>query len=400
MSELKRTSPKYDTQRSRMGTGIYVGRVINNLDPTFMGSLEVSLLRDSGNTADSYNQQFIVRYASPFFGHTPYEYLGLNKGDTNTAEGFNDTQKSYGMWMVPPDIGVTVLCAFVDGDPSQGYWFACIPPKFANHMVPAIGSSPEYYADAETKKKYGPLKDSKGNPLPLPVAEFNKRVNAENAITDPKKIKKPIHPITEAFLKQGLLEDYVRGPTTSSGRREAPSSVFGISSPGPLDRKTNAKRIAMGSGEESTPAVIPASRLGGTQIVLDDGDDRYQRKKPAGELGQGTAYADVLAGETGDPTIPANEYFRIRTRTGHQLLLHNSEDLIYIGNSKGTTWIELTSNGKIDIFAEDSVSIHTKNDFNFYADRDFNLECGRNVNIKAKGRLNGDFNQNVHIEAV
>jgi hypothetical protein len=120
-------------------------------------------------------------------------------------------------------------------------------------------------------------------------------------------------------------------------------------------------------------------------MVFDDGDDRYVRKASAGKLGQGNAYADVLEGEKGDPTIPYNEYFRVRTRTGHQLLLHNSEDLIYIGNAKGTSWIELTSNGKIDIYAEDSISIHSQNDINLRADRDVNIEGGRNVNIKATG---------------
>lgn len=381
MAELRRTSPKYDTQRSRMGPGIYQGRVINNLDPTFMGSLEVTIQRDSGNKADSYNQNFIVKYASPFFGHTPYEYLGLNTGENSTFEGFNDTQKSYGMWMVPPDIGVTVLCAFVDGDPSQGYWFACIPPRFINNMVPGIAATTELYIDNEDKKKYG-------TKLPLPAAEFNKRINAKEAITDPKKIKKPVHPIADAFLQQGLLEDNIRGFTTSSARREAPSSVFGISTPGPLDRRPNAKKVSIGDADETTPAVIPAGRLGGTQLVFDDGDDRFQRKKPATELGQGSAYADVLAGETGDPTIPSDEYCRLRTRTGHQILLHNSEDLIYIGNSKGTAWVELTSNGKIDIYAADSISIHTEVDINIRADRDINLEAGRNINMKStSGRI-------------
>ena len=63
--------------------------------------------------------------------------------------------------------------------------------------------------------------------------------------------------------------------------------------------------------------------------------------------------------------------------------MHNSEDLIYIGNAKGTTWIEMTANGKIDIFADDSISIHSKGDFNFKTDRDFNLEANRNINLKA-----------------
>jgi hypothetical protein len=66
--------------------------------------------------------------------------------------------------------------------------------------------------------------------------------------------------------------------------------------------------------------------------------------------------------------------------------MHNTEDLIYIGNARGTTWIELTSDGKIDIFAQDSVSVHSKNDLNFYADRDINMEAGRNFNLKVAER--------------
>jgi hypothetical protein len=63
--------------------------------------------------------------------------------------------------------------------------------------------------------------------------------------------------------------------------------------------------------------------------------------------------------------------------------MHNSEDLIYIGNAKGTAWVELTSNGKIDIYAADSISIHTETDLNIKADRDINMEAGRNINMKA-----------------
>ncbi len=392
MPELKRPSIAYDVARSKMGTGIMRARVVNNLDPTYMGALEVFILRDEANDKGEDTQTFVVTYASPFFGHTPYEYTGLNTGEKNTTEGFNDTQKSYGWWAVPPDVGVTVLVAFVDGDPSLGYWFACVPPRFANHMTPGIAAASEVYLDAADKKKYGKDKD-------LPVAEYNKRINSkkEGDQVDVSKLKKTVHTIADRFLEQGLLDDDVRGITDSSARREAPSAVFGISSPGPLDRRAGYKKTSLGSNNEKTDPNIPTGRLGGTQIVLDDGDDRFIREQSA-KAGP-VKYVNAANGEKGDATIPKNEYFRVRTRTGHQILLHNSEDLIYIGNSRGTTWIELTSNGKIDIYAEDSVSVHTKNDFNFYADRDFNLECGRNVNIKAKGRLNGDFNQNIHLRA-
>lgn len=407
MAQIRRV-PVSKTNKTNVGTGIYLARVISHLDPSFMGSLEVTLMREQGNKLGDNNQVYIVKYASPFFGSTAYEFLGKNtatksgippsdnpnnknKPAGTTAEAYNDTQKSYGMWFVPPDVGVTVLVVFVDGDPTQGYWIGCVPPRFANHMVPAIASSPNADVSSEDKKKFN-------SKLDLPVAEINKKINATEKSIDADKIKKPVHPIADVFLRQGLLEDDIRGITTTSSRREVPSSAFGISTPGPVDRRNNAKRAPIGKTQGPSPTPVPVSRLGGTQFVMDDGDDRYIRKQPASVLGQGSAYADVLKGEKGDPTIPYSEYFRIRTRTGHQLLMHNSEDLIYIGNAQGTTWIEMTSNGKIDIYAKDSVSVHTENDFNFYADRDVNIEAGRNINMKTNsGRLQAEVATDLNI---
>jgi hypothetical protein len=372
------------TAKKTIGPGPFLAKVVGHLDPSFMGGLQVTLLRRDGNLIGDANQTYTVHFATPFYGSTAYEFMGANKAD------FNDTQKSYGMWFVPPDVGVTVICFFINGDPAQGYWMGCVPSRFMNHMVPAIGASTEVELTDQDKARFNTTQ-------PLPVGEVNRLANTLDTNMQIDKIKKPVHPIAERFLEQGLLEDDVRGPAQSTPRRNVPNMVFGISTPGPLDRRDGAIRKSIGLKQSQTPSPVPVSRLGGTQLVFDDGDDQLQRKKPAGQGPR--EYADTLNGEKGDPTIPANEYFRVRTRTGHQILLHNTEDLIYIANSKGSTWIELTSNGKIDIFAEDSVSIHTKNDFNFYADRDFNLECGRNVNIKAKGRLNGDFLQNIHLRS-
>lgn len=389
MAQHKRTSVSI-TNKKNVGTGVYLAKIISHLDPTFNGSLEVTLLREQSNIIGDDTQTYVVRCATPFFGYTAYEFMGQNDGSKSTAEGFNDTQKSYGMWMVPPDVGVTVLVTFVNGDPSQGYWIGCVPSKFTNHMVPAIAGSTLVDLDPEDKKKYNTQQ-------PLPVAEVNRRLNAKkDQQVNVDKIKKPLHPIAENFLVQGLIEDDVRGTTTSSARREAPSMVFGISSPGPLDKRPGAKRAKIGINEKQTIGTVPVSRLGGTTFVMDDGDDRFVREKPASE--GPVKYMDVLAGEKGDVNIPYNEYFRIRTRTGHQLLMHNSEDIIYIGNARGTTWIEMTSNGKIDIYAKDSVSIHTENDLNIKADRDINMEAGRNINLKAEaGRMRVEVAKNYEV---
>jgi len=366
----------------KLPTGIVSAKVVGYLDPTFMSGLIVTLLRENGNTIGDLNQTFPVKYASPFYGVTGYEYMGVNAGD------FNDTQKSYGMWFPTVEIGTTILCAFINGSPDNGYFISCVPSKFMNQMIPAIGGTTEYTASAEQKKKYDTTNA-------LPVAEVNRKIHNQNSLnTD--KIKKPIHPIADRFLQQGLLEDDVRGVPTTTSRRDIPNSVFGILTPGPFDRGPGSKSQFIGTKQSQSPKPVPVSRLGGTQMVFDDGEDRYQRKKPAGE--GPVEYADVENGEKGDSNIPYNEYFRVRTRTGHQILLHNSEDLIYIGNAKGTTWIELTSNGKIDIYAEDSISIHTENDLNIRADRDINFEAGRNINMRSEaGRFHVDVATNLEL---
>jgi len=375
MAELTRQSADA-TSNAKLGTGIYEARIVNNLDPTYMGCLEVTLLKEQANQVGNEMQSFNVKYASPFFGYTTNEFMGQNTAATaSTLEAFNDTQKSYGMWFVPPDIGVTVLVLFINGDASKGYWFASVPARYANHMVPGIAGSSMVDLDKNDSGAYDTKK-------PLPVAEVNRRHNAKDQQVDASKIKKALHPMAACYLEQGLLEDDIRGVTDSSSRREAPSMVFGISTPGPLDRRKGAKKANIGVNKSQTISPVPISRLGGTQFIMDDGNDAIRREAPAATSAKKYVNAIATQGK-GDVNIPYNEHFRIRTRTGHQILMHNSEDLIYIGNARGTAWVELTSNGKIDIYAQDSISIHTENDLNIRADRDINLEAGRNFNVSA-----------------
>ncbi len=335
-------------QRKLAPTGIFLAEVTNHLDPTYMGSVEVALMQGVSSDVKEQSETYIVRYLSPFAGSTSVRYEGNNPSD------FNDVQKSYGMWMVPPDVGTIVLVTFVNGDPNQGFSLGCVMDMFQNHMTPGIAASKQCAITEEQKRKYGTDY--------LPVAEFHKSSQKLDS-ADVNKNLKPVHPFADRLLEQGLLIDKVRGVTSSSARRDVPSSVFGISTPGPLDTSPGAKKGNIGYQQG---AEFPVSRLGGTTFVMDDGD---------------------VNGE--------NELVRIRTRTGHQILLHNSQDLIYIGNSSGSAWIELTSDGKLDIYAADSVSIHTEKDFNFRADRDINIEAVRNVNISSGEKTNinsaGDF---------
>jgi uncharacterized protein (DUF2345 family) len=333
-----------------------LAEVVGYIDSKYTGTLEVDLMTSVGNVPRTTGSVISVRYLSPFYGTTPIA------GNSNT---FNDTQKSYGMWMVPPDPGTKVLVIFVG---EQGFWIGSVQDEFMNFMVPGL---------AATETNVGTPNERRV------VAEFNKKDEGLIPQVDATLNKKPVHPFDKVIETQGLLKDDIRGITTSSARREVPSAVFGISTPGPLD-KTGPTGVV---GKTSTKTTsVHLSRLGGTTFVMDDGDDKFIRKtKPSDGPPEYASLEDEEQGGIKD--IPHNELVRIRTRTGHQILMHNSEDLIYIGNARGTSWVEMTSDGKIDIYAEDSVSIRTKKDFNFYADRDINLEAGRNVNIKSNENM-------------
>jgi len=350
----------------KLNAGPFEAIVRNVLDPKYSGAIEVELVKtlESGNAATT-GQFITAKYLSPFYGTTNVAGLTKNKDH-------RDSQQSYGMWFVPPDVGNTVMVMFIEGNINRAYWIGCIPQELMNVMIP--GSTPAMSnTDTTDSEHQEDPADADIRGKKMPVGEHNKLKFADKPADKPLQIKKPINRLFKAVLdNQGLIEDETRGLTTSSARREVPSSVFGINTPGPIDKVFT----------QNQP--IASARTGGTSFVMDDGDDKFIRKTKAKEGPM--EYVDIETSEDvieGEKNTPHNELFRIRTRTGHQILLHNSEDLVYIANANGTAWIEMTANGKIDFYAEDSVSVHSKGDFNFKTDRDFNLQAGRDINLKS-----------------
>ena len=363
-------------QKSDNPSGIYLGLVVNHLDVKFNGHLEIELLKQtaSGNLTERTGQIVAAKYMSPFYGVTPYR-------GTTKNNNYASTQKSYGFWAIPPDLGTTVIVVMPENNYGNAYWIGCVPEEYMNFMLP--GNAGTTYNEKDKTKA-------------LPVGEYNKKLES-GAGRDATQFEKPHNNFAfEVLDTQGLLEDHIRGTNTSSARREVPSMVFGLSTPGPVDKDGPT----VGYGAQGSRADLPFNRLGGSSFVMDDGDMSLLRKKPAsGDEADKMEYASVEDGETdGDAKLPANELIRLRTRTGHQILLHNTEDLIYIGNAKGSAWVELTGNGKIDIFSADSISIHTENDLNVTADRDINMKAGGSINMTAGKSFFGTFESNWEIK--
>lgn len=375
-----------------MPPGPYLAEVVSHLDGRRSGTLQVQLVKTATAGADDkeVGQLYTVKYCMPFYGVTD---VRSNRADNR----YSSSQQSYGFWAVPPDPGTKVLVIFAEGKANQGYWIGCVQDEYMNFMVP--GGYPTAKSEYVIQEA---LTDEFKN-KPLPSGEYNK-ILPDRKGNDPDKFLKPHNPLMVNTLgAQGLIDDPIRGLTSTSSRRDIPSTVFGWNTPGPLDKRDGAPKGKYGAKRDQVDYF--RSRLGGSAFTMDDGDPTILRAGLASDTE--ATYYDIENNSVNlakaDKTILFNEHVRLRTRTGHQILLHNSEDLIYIGNARGSAWIELTSNGKIDIFTDDSISVRTANDINFHADRDINLSATRNVNINAgqdmKTTVAGNMDTKVGVDA-
>lgn len=321
----------------KFNVGTYAGIVKNNVDPMRLGRLHVWLPDGGGEEDDSNNWRWVT-YASPFYGST----MQPNRTLENS---YAQSENTYGMWLVPPDVGNEVLCTFINGDPGRGYWFACTTTTNLSHnMVPGASARFSDTVDkttvaSELVKASLARTDARSY---LPMAEFNesKETNMTGGFLTNSI---PVHEVqAETIINQGLDTDPVRGAISSSSMREAPSAVFGISTPG----------RASAEGD-----VLPRTRKGGHSFVMDDGS---------------------IDGK--------DQLLRLRTAGGHQILMNDTEQILYIANAAGTAWMEFGNNGSINMYGLGGFAVRTQGSLNLHSDKSVNIQ-GASVNIKATSSL-------------
>ena len=142
------------------------------------------------------------------------------------------------------------------------------------------------------------------NALNLPPVCEYNRRDTSQTPWDPTR---PIfEPLYEGLREQGLFTDPERGPGTTSARRESPSKVVGFISPR------------------------------GNSIHIDDMED--------------------------------NEFIRLRTRGGVQILIHETTGYIYFISKKGNSWMEISDEG-IDMYTKRSINMRAEENINMHADQ-------------------------------
>lgn len=74
---------------------------------------------------------------------------------------------------------------------------------------------------------------------------------------------------------------------------------------------------------------------------------------------------------------------RLRTSHGHQILLDDTNERIYICTAEGMNWIELDQDGTLDIFVSQKASIRAHNDINISSDKTIRLTGNTGIHLSA-----------------
>ena len=155
--------------------------------------------------------------------------------------------------------------------------------------------------------------------------DFDVFANQSAANSDIKNIPRPEHSTAPTFDAQGLGDDPKRGkPITTSSLRESPTKVFGMNTPR------------------------------GHSFFMDDGD-----------------------------TSEENKMLRIRTAGGNMIMMNDDDGFVYIINSAGTGWIELSPSGHIDMYGQSGISFATDGDINMHASGNINMHANQNAKVIA-----------------
>lgn len=142
---------------------------------------------------------------------------------------------------------------------------------------------------------------------------------------DANNPRRPVFtPLDTGLTNQGLYTDSERGPSSASARRDSVSKVYGLLTPS------------------------------GQQIYADDNPD--------------------------------NEYIRLRTKSGAQVLVHETTGFVYINSKNGNSWLEISDTG-IDVYSAGSISLRSEGSVNIHADASLNIEAEGHLNFRSAGNI-------------
>lgn len=178
----------------------------------------------------------------------------------------------------------------------------------------------------------------------------------------------------------------------------------------PVGRNSPSGELQSDSGGEIEPALSNLKAQFGdltSSIAKTRGAYERQVAQPADEKSPDEGY-DVRVLKAKDPKVgaldpqtycittpgrhaiimqdsPRTARVRIKTAEGHQVILDDANERIYISVAGGQSYFEMDKDGHVHVFGAESISMSSGADFNIQALGNVNISAGKNLNLNASG---------------
>jgi uncharacterized protein (DUF2345 family) len=340
--------------------GVTLGTVVDTNDPQQMGRVRAQCIALNDPQNGTIDEIPWASYASPFAGTVQ---RGTRGEDENEITG----PTAYGMWGIPK-VGSQVLVMCLDGNPQTRVWVGCLHTGLATHTMPHGRFS---YQDSElqNEKPSGPLDtfETTIEPLHTNLREaFGTRTNSK----------------TQGSAGNDNFEFQSRG---------ADYQVSGITL-GQVD-------ATLSNLEDDTEETSDIRQGYQTSRIAPDQPALYTPRNLDNMV---TALVSPGFHAFSMDDRPENTRVRVRTTSGHQIIMDDTNERVYISTSTGENWIEMDEKGNIDIYTSGKISAHAKHDINFTTDRSFRVyaKAGIHLNSDKQVRIQGEEDISVKTNGV
>ena len=315
---------------------ITTGIVVDADDPLQSGRLRIFCPNLNDDPKKVLHLPWAV-YMSPFGGVTSNESFarGTGKHPENT-----NGATAYGFWAIP-EVGSKVLVTCINGDERKRVWLGCLHEHQETHTL--------FHGRYDWEgggKPDGPLSSKKGPIEPL----YTNTGKAFNDDRESREWKTRQAEYQTTAVNNGDSApnnekgDYVDNEYEDIFNNEQDDWVKPIVGAHGYDWSGNK---ALGS--HMTSRVFGLSTPGLHALSMDD-----------------RAF---------------NSRIRLRSATGHNIIMDDTNERIYIATNEGANWIELDSSGNIDIYSKRRISVHAEKDINFSTDESFRVKAKKGIHM-------------------
>lgn len=334
---------------------VTIGTVVDTNDPQQMGRIRAVCPTLGDSFQSPIDDVPWCIYTAPFGGQTQVGTRG--PGIQESKGGI-----SYGAWFIPK-VGAQVLIMCLDGNPNIRIYVGCIYDQLTPHTLPhgrwMYDDHPKLEKTGSDARPYGPYTS------------------------------------TENFIQP--LADNLQ-------------QAFGDTAEPNFEWRTRAA--------DYTVAAVDVTQLSSVAgAVADDKDatwdgwvsrQGYQinRQDPMAPSKYTERNFDSMIYSITTPGFHSlsmddrqeNSRIRFRTTAGHQVILDDTNERIYVSTAKGNNWIEIDQAGNIDIFTTNKVNVRAKKDINFTSDETIRMYGAKGIHMYSGDEIRMQAQKDVHVK--